>query len=859
MSDFVFGLVMYGIPDPRVATSSTVPCLYTDGFINASDAGLPSELTGCTMYRIVTGKPGQNWGADPRNPTGQNETITVLLEEDQAGTLSQLFLYDDGSVLWGFKESTLTDVDSLASIVGSPEPTDDVPYFLGRECVTVVANSSPTPFYRSLDIGLTRARCGSLSQTHCLRPSDYSNVEDGTDRLYLREKPDWDAGFYCGLYLFKLDQFGAISDYILRRGRVVGAPQRRDGNTYAIEIEYLEDALNAHEVGGTSKEISLSHMIVVTKIEQQRPQEVSFLLTKDQAEAFFNEPVSRRGSKTIDSATLTDLEARLQSDTETEWQIKLSHGDDWIFKINALSFYQWNSEGAQYKTVKVDCSLVDDGYFPDTNIQIAATASGQQSQLKPWYLNAIPQGNVGSISLSGTTEGEPPKLTLRVKLTKTVVQAFLTLATSVNGQDAGAYDTLIGGFGAGIPLAYFNLGAVQANPLNVSGTTTELLELDQLLDDVNTYYFDLSKGISLRDFLTNEFIATQVFLGSLQSGLLTIKLWNHAEASALTIASDNDPSQPPIDQGQQLSAIKRLDLSAGVRVIDLEPQQKRLVRFSKTSPVKKEQVQEVRFWRNVNLSVGADSGITPLIEAFYRQFGGQPLVFTVPISLETFMASSVEFGDRVSWSNDDILTPTGRGINGIFFVIGIDISFDTGILQLKLLQDRSPLAYFETLDNTQFAPTIKIDAISVISSTVIDLTVSRLDGATFDPSTDFSGVFSAIQSEGSFVQVENFDHAPLGTQEETGSIESFGVLTTITAGPPVVFRLTLDSDFLRGSAATIDDLFVVGETRLSLPRRVSEEELSATLIEPVDTVSTGRFATFTQARPLGAQRYKFGV
>ncbi len=847
----VLALIIYGMADPFSRTG-TAPVVYTDGELPTT--GVPAEFSGATVHPIIAKRPGINWGADPRHPAGSEGKCNLSVIDDNSGSLGTLFLEDPASNYWGLDNLRITAAQTSVTMVNAATaPTAGTVYFIGNEAVTVsVVGAASSLGTRTLT--LVRGRLGSTARVHLLRPSDNSPGEDGSqDRLYLREKPDWDEGFYCGLYYFMLDQNGAVVDYVLRRGVVSSEPTPQERPYYNIEIEFLEDALNQHQIGNISKVASLEHRIQLTRMERARPREVNILLTKRQAEEFFNEPLGMRGAATASNSQVANLNSRLFADPDITYEALVKNaGDTWVFKINNVANYSWVSENVLLRAVKLACTLQPSGFV--VGASILTTANGT-SNLDPWFQQAITDGSFSSTYDSGVTTGaEPPTVTLRCIIRKSVVQTFLVLATSRDGSSGSTYDLLIGGMGAGIPQAYFNVGAHSGTPIAVATDTPVMLEVDELLGHDNAYYFDLSKGISAKDFLTNEFIASQLLLGSLQSGLLTLRSWVHTVASAVTL----QPLNTAVVIGKRLSKVKRLDLSSGIRVIDMEPETRRSVRWMGTTRVKAEEVQAIRFWReglNLSLADVLSGALSQLVTAFYKQFGGAPRVYPVPIAIEDYINDGIEFAASVAWSDSSIPTPTGLGISGDFFVIGVDLDYDRGIANLLLMKNEMNTGQ-ETLTIAVVAPSLTVIAITPVSATVADIQVARPDGSALDLGGDYNRLYDSHQDSGAPLRIDNYTQAPIGDLERPGSVEAYG---TITITGLDTLTLAIDSDFNRGSIASINDLLVVNETKLNLAdRRGADESLTGAVIEADAAALSDRYANLTPSKSLVGARYTTG-
>lgn len=369
---YVLGLVLYGIADPWSQDSSAT-VLYTDGVLPTS--GLPSEISGCTVRPILVGRPGLNWGADPRTPTGSNSEATVTLLDDADGTLATLWMTDPDATVYQVDAVRLAASTTSATLLGAPIPLTAGIYYLGNEAVSVTPVSVLSV---SQSVTLTRGRCGSTARAHYVAPAEYSPGEDGSqDRILLRRKPDWSERFYCGLYLFELAPDGSISTYLLRRGIVPEEPAPGAWPRWEVKVRFLEDALADHQVGAASKEVTLSRRIVVeefsgTDAAQLRPQKIGLYLKAKEAEEFFNEPLRLRGSDILNPALVSSLDARLKADPEVTYELAVKDGDsEWIFGITNVSI----SNTADYlgnliTKIRIAGELLPDGYSSGATIGV---------------------------------------------------------------------------------------------------------------------------------------------------------------------------------------------------------------------------------------------------------------------------------------------------------------------------------------------------------------------------------------------------------------------------------------------------------------------------------------------------------
>ena len=364
MTRAVFGFCMYGVGNPYDTVGSESPALvlYTNGELPPS--GLPSELTvlgqAPVVLPIVQGLPGVNFGASPRTPVGSGGTTTVRLIDDVLGKLGQLFLTDDDSEFWLLQEAKLTATDVVLTLKGKNSPPQQV-YYIGNEAVfNEVINASNT---QTWEMEVTRGYYGGTAQVRTLAPRDYSPGETGAgDAVLITKKPNWDNGFYCGLYLFLLDAEGAYVDHILRRGIVVGEPTPKERPFYDIQVKFLEDALAEHQIGESSRAVSLSHKIIVELADvggDVLPLQASMRLSRVEAETMFNEVLHTPGTEVMLSSLVTTLKTRLFQDPQCKPQIVIEDGDTWVFDITDLRLitYGGNSNNNYIQFIKLSLTL----------------------------------------------------------------------------------------------------------------------------------------------------------------------------------------------------------------------------------------------------------------------------------------------------------------------------------------------------------------------------------------------------------------------------------------------------------------------------------------------------------------------
>ena len=437
-------------------------------------------------------------------------------------------------------------------------------------------------------------------------------------------------------------------------------------------------------------------------------------------------------------------------------------------------------------------------------------------------------------------EVDPPKARLRYTLNKSTVDAFLTLAISRDGADASGsgYDVLVGGVGAGFPESFFNIGSPAGSAIGILGNTKILKEIAQILNPPQRYPFDLATSIGLKDFLANELLASQLMLGPLQNGKLTLKSWIHEQASAVTLNPINGKVVTPV----RLPTLKRLNMTFGYNLIDLSPQFARAFRWLGVSNVKGDQSQDIRLYIDgvtQSDTLASSPYMEKLIRVYYKMFGGAPFVYPVSVSMEDYILADLEFGDAVNWSDPNVVTPSGIGISGDFFIVGVDLQYEGGQVNLLLLENKLT-STAQGQQTGYIAPAFRVDRVIDIDNTDLFIDISIIGQVTaIDPDGDFDGLLGSIIDGNGWLQIDNFDHNPSGALEQTGSILAHAQLITdgsvrfTTVGNKTRLKVRVPAAYHRGAITRASDLFLPGETTLTLPvLQTAEQNINSTLIEP---------------------------
>jgi len=226
VNDFVFAVHIHGLRHPT-NTQDANPIVLSTGLL-PSLGSIVSALSTATVLPILRPQDvsGYNWSSDPRRVIGSGGQCIVKIS-DLAGEWGSQLIKTRASTTWSIEQGSFSDV--LTTIIvkgktGAP-PDRSTIYWIEGEAVEVTDNTPATASGATLTI--TRAVCGSRAVKHRLDPHKYKDGNGKDERLLLDSRPDFAAHtFTAQLYLFRLDQFGAVTaDYVSRYCYVDGSPR----------------------------------------------------------------------------------------------------------------------------------------------------------------------------------------------------------------------------------------------------------------------------------------------------------------------------------------------------------------------------------------------------------------------------------------------------------------------------------------------------------------------------------------------------------------------------------------------------------------------------------------------------------
>jgi hypothetical protein len=843
VNDFVFAMEIHGLsnaPDP----TSTAPILLSTGLLPGLATAIPA-LSTYTVSPLLSpfDVSGYNWSSDPRRVVGSGGQCVVKLK-DLAGLWGSKLVKTPKTQSWSLKDGSITAAATSIAINGTPGslPTVNRIYWIEAEAVlvTVVTPTSAT----GATLTVTRARCGSRAVVHRLDPLNYYAGDDGSqDRMTLDSRPDFGSFIFTGvIYLFRLDQFGAVRDYIKRYVYLDGTPTPLKGRSWEIRLRDIGDLAAQLALGNKARQVTLSNRVFVSQFDfngsagfGEIPLMGYLYLTRLEAELLLREPVHNPGSGNPVASLVDALDDRMKAFPDAvEYDIEIEASGKWLGRLTNLEYREFN-EGARKK------------YYVRAQWQIAANGR-------------VPGVGVGSVSAGFAdgwtrTEGDPvgrlrageqaPKVTLRPALHTTPVNAFLTLCCS-DGAHAGGdtYDWLIGRAGAGLPSSWFNLGAVAGTIVSIDPGTTELLQRNRLLTQQFFFPLPQNQERKLGDFLAGDLcLPHALLLGPLQNGLLTLRPWARLRPAGtpVTLITRSDAEVEP---GSRLPVVAALSLSSGFNNLTLAPE---FVRSVRTRAAQKGgDVQAVRVWQpgnKITTSEIQSGSLTSLVSGFLNLYAGAPVVHEVPTSLQFLMDNDIEFLEFLTWSNIDVLSENGSGVTGVFYLLGYSIEWRTGRVMARVIYDSYNDNEVALVDGTGIksphmttTKTIPKDATGLAHQVTVDIPGARgQDLATVLGATFAAAIIGAKVRVTALAQA-----ASVGadvTKERPGHLEAYATVTAITfdaGSKEAKIDLAFDATWQRGTAEFISrNVLVPGQSVVQLvDQRPSATNVQAVDIEP---------------------------
>ena len=852
--EHVFAVVIHGLRHPTDTTSTNAVVLST-GLL--PDLGTHvAALSSATVMPILRPEDvsGYNWSSDPRRVIGSGGQCIVKIS-DLAGEWGSQLIKTRASTTWSIEEGSFSDVATSITVKGKTgaPPVDSTIYWIEGEAVEV-EQSGTTASGASLNI-LTRGACGSRAVKHRLDPHKYKDGNGKDERLLLDSRPDFAAHtFTAQLYLFRLDQFGAVTaDYVSRYCYVDGSPSPQRGRAWEIRLRDIGDLTEKHSLGSKQYTVSLSHRIDVTGLASEAPADdvalgipnsIQIFMTRLEAELLTRECMHHPGIGSIDETLTGGLSTSLASTTDDViWYLEVEASGKWLYQVIGWGYEEVTPYGQLYANgvpvfgfARLRGTLVDREPQKGILLEGAAISGTTNDSFRDGWST-----EKASILRPGE---QAAKITLRPVLQMTPVNAFLSLMCSDGDLGTDTYDVMLGRVGLGLPSSWFNLGTTAGTIATIDPGTTDLLKRNQLLTTEGFYALQLSKPRKLSDYLAGDLcLPHALMLGPVAtSGKLTLRPWARPqEASPVTLPTQSDIE---IEPGSRLPRMSGIRLSSGFDQLKLEPTDQRLVLASDSRAG--DEVQDVRIWQAGNqlgLQAITTGSLSLLVAGFLDLYGGSPVVYEVPTSIKWLLDNDIEFLDFVTWSNDDVLSEDGTGVAGVFMILGFTIEWRTGRVMVRIIKD----TYEEsevTIPPIATAPSYKPPVMRVTGSPVVttantyQVPVQVVGAPASDIGTLVQGVHGILTDAGiiRIIRPAQVTSSSL-TGEREGFLEAYGVVTAVTYDPGLkvnYITFTVDNAWNRGVTNYVaQEVLVSSETYLLFTdERAAASNLEGVNIEP---------------------------
>lgn len=848
----VFALEVHGLRHPTSTTDQS-PVLLSTGELYGLASAVAELASHTVLPRLALDPSGYNWTSDPRKPLTSGGDLTIRLN-DQAGIWGTQLIRNSKTDFWDIEGSRLEPAATtlrFTAKVGAPPVNGQICWIEGEAIAidSTPALVSATSCTYTCDI--VRGVCGSRDVLHRLDPAFY--VGNGKeDRMMLDSRPNFEAYTFTGsIWLFTLDQFGAVASYVRRYVYLDPRPRALPGRVWEFTVRDLAGLLEEWQPGSAERQVSLSHRLqrgVYWQAGytaaggggpgQDIPDTAFAYLTRLEAEKLFREPVHQTGHETLVQSEVTALFTRiLTAPSAVRYAVEIEASGKWLYRITGVSYLSLRRLGDSTGTPFARLALQRLAHERDADIY----TPGEEFLAPGWSKEAaFPLGYDGS-------DPTPPKLTLRVILDCPPVEALLYLCCSDGASSSDPYDVLIGRVGPGLPSSWFNLGAASGTPATIDLGTTELLERAQLLDEPYSYHLPLGEERSLAEFLSADVCLLHGLLfGPLQTGLLTLRPWIRPQPVSISELRYRDVEE--IEPGSTLARVRALELQAGLDWLTLEPRYTRVVRARDVKLRTAKDlgpVQKIRIWRQASASTLGVEALTAgnlanLVRAWLDLYGGEPVVYETTTTLDWLVDNAIEFGDFVTWSSEAPLSYLGTGISGTFLVFGYSIQWKTGKVSLRLVLDTFNEVFQDTVPpaSSWTAPSLRPTRQPQPTGTANQYTVpvASIADAGIDLTQAYDSLLNEIKAAGGYLRITRAVQGvtPSDTERE-GYLEGYLSVDNLTHNAGTgegLLTFTLDSAWER-DGFTIGDLLVAGESFISLSdRRPNGTSVAASDIEP---------------------------
>jgi hypothetical protein len=369
------------------------------------------------------------------------------------------------------------------------------------------------------------------------------------------------------------------------------------------------------------------------------------------------------------------------------------------------------------------------------------------------------------------------------------------------------------------------LGTAEANPQDVLEHTTELLELDQLLNDV--YDYRLKGDDKFEAFATN-LLRLHCLLAAVvpSTGAFTFRKWFRTNNPTGKVVDPISYDRKTLKSGRRLERLAGIRLYSGFEELDYTPEFADNIRIAGANALdmKGDRIQEVRIWKKGNQISGTlQNGLArDLAYAFFTMLAGSPLMLPYDDSVESSNGFYMG-GDTVTIRDDIVPSRSGRvSTSQQYLVINTDLNAPKGIQTIQVIPD--PLNVFQFYGGS-LAPAyrcVSLYSFSGGSGNDVDISfgIEKIGAlaSEFNVETDF--IWQGLVSNGGYVRIvcpakQNPINA---SQERPGYWEYYGQVTDvehIRDGSNIISIFVLASWERDGK--TLNGDFVADHTYILLP------------------------------------------
>lgn len=704
------GVIIRGCPDPE-GQALVAPVLWTNREIGAISAPT-GNLVGCNIRgRIVGGDRGIDGFVQQvslHELIGQGTEMKIRLTDKPSTSvrrdLGQLFAPDPALIAtssWLVKTSRayLGMGVTTFDLVGTT-PFNGMIFWIENEALRV--DSFVTLAVGVHEVNVTRGVLGSRDREHVIKPSEYNSGDGREVGLIAFNRPDFDRyQFETEVYFFTMDgNTASVAEFWPRMTNGRPIPE-------GVGIEWAISTLDV--LGWAQKKrakrgpVSLSHAVTIKSTDPGILRELPVAVppgfssgprttppcaivawtTIYEAEKFFDRRFRLPFSNAPSEFDVSDYNSRLNGYPTLERrravpEIVLTNGGyEWTYRITELRLETgpvWNTE----------MGLVYIGIYATlwSALQEDGTCGNQYDSPVPGYpgVQQFRQGTPAPVMLEpkrppslnmgwSFLDHDPirvklgesaPKIRLRVWLQKMrPVEQLQTLLLSGQGggQNDSDYDILMHNLCPEIDPTWLNRGAGSGSPITIDPRTKQLLQLDQLLRTQETVPIELS-DFDLGQHLRRIARAASIVASYVAEGL-TFRQVSATSQPSITALKQVTGAGRLVNTGTRSRAIKGIQIRGGHHPISLKPGWIQPVfLFDAGDPEEGEQVDVYPEGGALSPEEWFSGSMSTLVRVTFLMTRGSPPTYEVPTKRPR---GAIYVGDAVSWVDDSIVGPNGRG------------------------------------------------------------------------------------------------------------------------------------------------------------------------------------------------------